>query len=813
MIRWIRDLPLAHKLRAMVIVAISATLLLVSITHACAQLLDGEFAGRLQSDRAIAFAALLFVGAVAYLLSSLPRRTVLRSVHNLMSVTHDVLENKNLAARAERINGDELGILTDRLNQILAELEQRDRNLRAYENELEKRVRKRTLHLDTEVSEAQEAAKRAEGANRAKSDFLARMSHEIRTPMNGVLGMADLLRHSTTLDDRQRRYAVTIHQSGMVLLQIINDILDFSKIEARKLELERALFNVRDIVEDAVELLAERAHGRGLELICDIPASVEATVYGDGLRLRQVIINLISNAVKFTERGDITIRVSSLESEFQKVAFRFEVTDTGIGIRAENCESIFDSFVQEDISTTRQYGGTGLGLAICKQLVELMGGQIGVTSTVGVGSTFFFTVPLESDRIEPVQKRDSVLKLKRILVVDDNAGARAVLQAHLLSWGVRTTEAGGAREALGILRDSLGGEFDALVIDAQMPDMTAAQLNAAIRGMPDYVDVPILMMTASHGPAPSGGAASAGPIAWHSKPLRRAQLHEVLADLLLHAVADRGAIEAKRHAAGTDASAPRRLSRIPRVLLVEDNPVNQEVARAMLQELGVEPTAAWSGEEALEKLAAEQFELVLMDCQMPKLDGYATTSRFREWEREQGRSRIPIVALTANALSGDAEKCIAAGMDKYLAKPFTSKQLYEVIESCCAGSAARPADSKREGTVLDRKIVGRIRALDSSRSADLFAKLVGLYTSSSLALAKTLRAAMVSGDAVGMLQAAHALKSSSANVGALAFAELCRDLEAAAAGKKIDLARTLAERLLREHQDVLRALRKEEVAA
>jgi two-component system sensor histidine kinase/response regulator len=715
-----------------------------------------------------------------------------------------------------------LGVLSDRLNAIIAGLEHRDRSLRAYENELEKRVRKRTRQLDIAATEAQEAAKRAEGANRAKSDFLARMSHEIRTPMNGVLGMADLLRHSMTLDDRQRRYAVTIHQSGMVLLQIINDILDFSKIEARKLVLEKAQFSVRDIVEDAVELLAERAHGRGLELICDIPASIEASVYGDGLRLRQVIINLISNAVKFTERGDITIRVSSVESDFQKVTFRFEVTDTGIGIKPENCETIFDSFVQEDVSTTRRYGGTGLGLAICKQLVELMGGRIAVASTVGAGSTFFFTVPLETDRIAAVEKCETTLKAARMLIVDDNTGARAAVQQHLLSWGVATSEASCGREALTILRSALGGEFDVLVIDAQMPEMTTAELVAEIRSLPDYAAVPILMMNSGQGAAPSGSDALAGPLAWQSKPLRRSQLHAVLASLLTQSYAEKGAAEVRGHRAGTGAWAPRRLSRIPRVLLVEDNPVNQEVARAMLQELGVEPVAAWSGEEALEKLADDRFDVVLMDCQMPKLDGYATTTLFRAREREQGRKRIPIVALTANALSGDAEKCFAAGMDQYLGKPFTIKQLYEVLESCCtdgvAGAAAAKQeaavlDRKPDGVVLDRKTLSRIRALDKSGRPDLFAKLVGIYTSSSVALTTTLRAAAACGDAAGIMRAAHALKSSSANVGALAFAELCRDVEAAAAGGKVDLACALAETLLRAHVDVLQALHKEEIAA
>ena len=399
---------------------------------------------------------LSIVGLVAYLLTSPLRRGISIPVADLVKVSRDVLKSKDFSIRADNDSNDDTGTLTDGFNGILAELERQDRNLRAYQNELEKLVGERTVQLNIAVAEAQQAAKRAESASRAKSDFLARMSHEIRTPMNGVLGMAELLRHSPTLDDRQRRYAVTIHQSGTALLEIIDDILDFSKIEAGKLELDKARFCVRDIVEDAAEILAERAHVKGLELICDIPAEIEGTVFGDGLRLRQVIINLISNAVKFTEHGEVKVKVNRAESDFLDAAFRFEVTDTGIGIKPENCAAIFDSFAQEDSSTTRLYGGTGLGLAICKQLVELMGGRIGVSSTPGKGSTFFFSVPLAADPIAAKDRRAPVLNSTRMLIVDGNSTMRAVLMEHLCSWGVRATEAASGAEALEILRDRLG---------------------------------------------------------------------------------------------------------------------------------------------------------------------------------------------------------------------------------------------------------------------------------------------------------------------------------------------------------------------
>jgi signal transduction histidine kinase/DNA-binding response OmpR family regulator len=745
-------------------------------------------------------------GLIAYSLSSRMRRRITGPIADLMQVTHDVLKRKDFSLRARKNVDDEFGRLIDGFNEMVAELERRDRNLRAYERDLEKRVRERTAELDVQVAEAQAAVERAEGASRAKSDFLARMSHEIRTPMNGVLGMAELLRHSPALDDRQRRYAVTIHQSGTALLQIINDILDFSKIEAGKLTIETARFCIRDIVEDAAEILAERAHSKGLELICDIPVQMETRVSGDPLRLRQVVINLVSNAVKFTEQGEIKIKVGSVDAGLHNSSFHFEISDTGIGIKPENCATIFESFAQADISTTRQYGGTGLGLTICKQLVELMGGHIEVASTPGKGSTFTFSVTLQTDHSEPRERRTTVLSSTRMLIVDDNASARAVLRRHLGSWGVTTAEAASAEEALQILDRALGAEFDALLIDGQLGATDGAALAASIRAMPELAHVPILMMNSTLAALPGAGDSRAAGMAWLNKPIRRAQLHATLAGLLTNHVAGdrRGADAAGDGVAVTAAGAPRR-SRASKVLLVEDNPVNQEVARAMLLELGIVAVSAWNGEEALERLAAERYQVVLMDCQMPKLDGYAAASRFREWEAENERRRTPIVALTANALSGDAEKCFAAGMDHYLGKPFTIDQLYDVLEQCVAESGEL-LSPEQESAVLDQRTLGSIRALHKSGSPDLFARVVDIYTSSSRDLADSLRTAAAVGDGPAMMHAAHQLKSSSAHVGAVLLAELCKELELAAGGGRIEAACALIDRILEEHKQVLQAL-------
>jgi signal transduction histidine kinase/DNA-binding response OmpR family regulator/HPt (histidine-containing phosphotransfer) domain-containing protein len=772
-------------------------------------------------------------GLVAYLLAALLESVIIAPVRDLAEQLRRALESKDFSMRVEQHTDDDVGRLVGGFSEALAELELRDRSLKAYQNEVEKRVRERTVMLNAAVAEAQEALMRAEGASRAKSDFLARMSHEIRTPMNGVLGMAELLRHSTTLDARQKRYAATIHQSGSVLLNIINDILDFSKIEAGKLELEKAPFCLRETIEDAVDIAAERALSKGLELVCDIPSNLETNVSGDGQRLRQIVINLISNAVKFTERGEVRVSVRKATQELINPRYHFEVKDTGIGIRPENCATIFESFAQEDSSTTRHYGGTGLGLAICKQLVELMGGEIGLTSAPGVGSTFFFSVPLTIDPTAEQDKRTTVLSHSGVLIVDPNVTTREVLRDHLISWGVRVTEANSAQQALEIIDRSLGGEFDVLMIEAQAPGLDANGLVTKIRLRSGFTGTPIVMLGSVEAPAaierPGEGAT-----VWLAKPIRRVQLRVCLLSLLARPPQALRAKEAKRPSVRPLPQSGRRISRIRQVLLVEDNPVNHEVTSVMLQELGVGVVSAWSGEEALEKLSKRRFEAILLDCQMPKLDGYATARRFREEEQGQQRSRTPIVAVTANALSGDAEKCFEAGMDFYLSKPFTIEQLYQVLEHCApeqqsarperdAGKAEQVASKPEqyltnpeqgtEGGVLDQQILDRIRALHRPGGPNLLAKVVDLYSSSSRALAEALRTAVQLQDAESARQAAHALKSSSANVGALAFAELCKSVELAAAEGRISQVGEMVPSIVSEHQKVLQALEAHRLAA
>jgi two-component system, sensor histidine kinase and response regulator len=773
--------------------------------------LEREMAVALRNCVVFLLASIFIAALIGTVCLALLARTLRRPLVALMRNLREMRASGDYSRRFEKRGNDEFGQLVDEINEMLAERDGSDRNLRAYKKEFDRRVRERTQELDVAVAEAREAAKRAQGASRAKSDFLARMSHEIRTPLNGVMGMAELLRHSSTLDDLHRRYAVVIHQSGKALLQLINDILDFSKIEAGKLELEKGRFCLREMIEDALEILAERAQSKGLELICDIPYQLDTVVYGDCLRLRQVIINLVSNAVKFTERGDITIKLRA-GAGIETATFTFEVTDTGIGIRPENCANIFESFVQEDTSTSRRYGGTGLGLAICKQLVELMSGTIGVNSTVGVGSTFRFSVPLPVDRSAPKEKPSTLLATTRVLLVEKNPAASSMLAQHLRSWGAIPSEVDSAVNALKRLEGAFAGEFDVLILDDRLPQTTPTAMVAAVRGIPAFHDMPILLLHTGAGEVPAELRALPAPVAVQSKPIRRSHLKGALEGLVAN-IRDAWQPPQSKETI-EDRHVPKKVkARARRVLLVEDNPVNQEVARAMLQNLSVTVDSASSGKEALEKLALARYDVILMDCQMPDMDGYVTTQRYREWELLEGRARTPIVALTANALAGDPEKCIDAGMDHYLSKPFTIEQLRGVLEEHALSGEQGPQETQSVLEVLDSKTVEQIRSLAPGGQSDLFVRLAGLYRTSSAALIDTLAAANRTADAAGIAQAAHALKSSSANIGALRLASTCAELETAARKDQRELTGDLVERLLGEHQDVVRELERNHLAA
>ena len=681
------------------------------------------------------------------------------------------------AAQPGRLFRDEASALAAAFGRMVERLRDARAEVESYQVSLEQKVLARTAQLRRSTEEA-------EAANRAKSEFLANMSHEIRTPMNGVLGMTELLT-ATTLDERQGKYAQAIHQSAESLLGIIDDVLDFSKIEAGRMELDVGLIDVREVVEDAVELLSERASRKNLDLVCDIPPGVATSVLGDGARLRQVFVNLLGNGVKFTERGQVVVRVRALAVTADIVKLHFAVEDSGIGIKPESQARIFESFSQEDGSTTRRYGGTGLGLTISSQLVRLMGSRIEVRSEPGAGATFSFTLDLPRATVSDEVLEPAQLAHARVLVVDDNAMNLEILATQLGSWGMEVTLAASGGRALEILENQAGDPVDVVLLDMKMPGMDGLAVARAARRVPGLEDVPIVLLSSMTVMGSQQEWRQAGASAALQKPARQAQLRATLiAALTGKRTGETGVLIAQPRPVSASAVGGRT------VLLVEDNPVNQEVARGMLISLGASVVSVCNGRAGLEALREKTFAVVLMDCHMPELDGYATTRSFREWEERHESVRTPILALTANALPGDEQKCLAAGMDAYLAKPFSIDQLGRALDSLLttvadAASSEAPSTPATPAGVLDPAALAAIRGLQQPGSPNLLLKIIGVYLDSSRALVERLGTAVLAGDSTAIAEAAHALKSSSANLGANALAEICRVIESA--GRRGDL--------------------------